>query len=144
MDLSEIRKLVAEDMPIDDTELDVESMTIPQLHGKYLNFYLDEKLVLQKLNSDYYRLKKTKWEYYTGKLDQDQLEEYGWEPFQFKILKQDIDLYMDSDEDLQKLSNKVAYQKEKINYLDSILKSINNRQWNIRNAIEWRKFINGQ
>jgi hypothetical protein len=144
MDLSEIRKLVAEDMPIDDTELDVESMTIPQLHGKYLNFYLDEKLVLQKLNSDYYRLKKTKWEYYTGKLDQDQLEEYGWEPFQFKILKQDIDLYMDSDEDLQKLSNRVAYQKEKINYLDSILKSINNRQWNIRNAIEWRKFINGQ
>ena len=144
MDLSEIRKLVAEDMPIDDTELDVESMTIPQLHSKYLNFYLDEKLLLQKLNSDCYRLKKTKWEYYTGKLDQDQLEEYGWEPFQFKILKQDIDLYMDSDEDLQKLSNRVAYQKEKINYLDSILKSINNRQWNIRNAIEWRKFINGQ
>ena len=144
MDISEIRKLVAEDMPIDDTELDVESMTIPQLHGKYLNFYLDEKLVLQKLNSDYYRLKKTKWEYYTGKLDEDQLEEYGWEPFQFKILKQDIDLYMDSDEDLQKLSNRVVYQKEKINYLDSILKSINNRQWNIRNAIEWRKFINGQ
>ena len=144
MDISEIRKLVADDMPIDDTELDIESMTIPQLHSKYLNFYLDEKLVLQKLNSDYYRLKKTKWDYYTGKLDDDQLKEYGWEPFQFKILKQDIDLYMDSDEDLQKLSNKVAYQKEKINYLDSILKSINNRQWNIRNAIEWRKFINGQ
>ena len=144
MDISEIRKLVADDMPIDDTELDIESMTIPQLHSKYLNFYLDEKLVLQKLNSDYYRLKKTKWEYYTGKLDDEQLKEYGWEPFQFKILKQDIDLYMDSAEDLQKLSNKVAYQKEKINYLDSILKSINNRQWNIRNAIEWRKFINGQ
>lgn len=144
MNLSEIRKLVAEDMPIDDTELDVESMTIPQLHGKYLNFYLDEKLVLQKFNSDYYRLKKTKWEYYTGKLDEEQLEEYGWEPFQFKILKQDIDLYMDSDEDLQKLSDRVAYQKEKISYLDSIIKSINNRQWNIRNAIEWRKFINGQ
>ena len=144
MELREIRELVAEDMPIDDTELDVESMGIPQLHNKYLNFYLDEKLALQKINSDYFRLKKTKWEYYTGKLDQDQLEEYGWEPFQFKILKQDIDLYMDSDEDLQKLSNKVAYQKEKINYLDSILKSINNRQWNIRNAIEWRKFINGQ
>ena len=66
MDLSDIRKLVAEDMPIDDTELDIESMTIPQLHNKYLNIYLDEKLVLQKLNNDYYRLKKTKWEYYTG------------------------------------------------------------------------------
>ena len=144
MDISSIKQLVAEDMPIDDTELDIESMAIPQLHSKYLNIYMDEKLLLQKINSDYYRLKKMKWEYYTGKLDQDQLDEYGWEPFQLKILKQDIDLYMDSDEDLQKLLNKQAYQKEKINYLDAILKSINNRQWNIKGAIEWRKFINGQ
>lgn len=144
MDISSIKQLVAEDMPIDDTELDIESMNIPQLHSKYLNIYMDEKLLLQKINSDYYRLKKMKWEYYTGKLDQDQLDEYGWEPFQLKILKQDIDLYMDSDEDLQKLINKQTYQKEKINYLDAILKSVNNRQWNIKGAIEWRKFINGQ
>lgn len=144
MDIRDIQKLVAEDMPIDDTELDIESMNIPQLHSKYLNIYMDEKLVLQKLNSDYYRLKKLKWEYYTGKLDQEQLDDYGWEPFQLKILKQDIDLYMDSDEDLQKILNRVAYQKEKVNYLDSVLKSINNRQWNIKGAIEWRKFINGQ
>ena len=144
MELSEIRKLVEKDMPIDDTELDIESMVIPQLHNKYLNIYLDEKLVLQKVTSDYYELKRIKWEYYTGKLDQTQLEEYGWEPFSLKILKQDIDLYMNSDKELQKLSDRVVYQKEKINYLDAILKSINNRQWNIRNAIEWRKFINGQ
>ena len=144
MDIRDIQKLVAEDMPIDDTELDIESMNIPQLHSKYLNIYMDEKLVLQKLNSDYHRLKKVKWEYYTGKLDQEQLDDYGWEPFQLKILKQDIDLYMDSDEDLQKILNRVAYQKEKVTSLDSVLKSINNRQWNIKGAIEWRKFINGQ
>jgi hypothetical protein len=144
MELSEIRNLVAQDMSIDDTELDVASISIPQLHNKYLNIYLDEKLVLQKLTSEYNIMKRIKWEYYTGKLDREQLEEYGWEPFRLKILKQDIDLYMDSDEELQKLSNRKAYQKEKINYLDAILKSINNRQWNIRNAIEWKKFINGQ
>jgi len=144
MELSEIRNLVAQDMSIDDTELDVASISIPQLHNKYLNIYLDEKLVLQKLTSEYSIMKRIKWEYYTGKLDREQLEEYGWEPFRLKILKQDIDLYMDSDEELQKLSNRKAYQKEKINYLDAILKSINNRQWNIRNAIEWKKFINGQ
>ena len=144
MELSEIRNLVAQDMSIDDTELDVASISIPQLHNKYLNIYLDEKLVLQKLTSEYNIMKRIKWEYYTGKLDREQLEEYGWEPFRLKILKQDIDLYMDSDGELQKLSNRKAYQKEKINYLDAILKSINNRQWNIRNAIEWKKFINGQ
>ncbi|MBC8442648.1 MAG: recombination mediator protein UvsY [Proteobacteria bacterium] len=144
MELSEIRKLVAQDMAIDETELDVASISIPQLHNKYLNIYLDEKLVLQKLTSDYNIMKRIKWEYYTGKLDKEQLEEYGWEPFRLKILKQDIDLYMESDEELQNISNRKVYQKEKINYLDAILKSINNRQWNIRNAIEWKKFINGQ
>jgi len=144
MELSEIRKLVEEDMPIDDTELDVASMAIPQLHNKYLNIYLDEKLVLQKVTSDFNILKRIKWEYYTGKLDKEQLEEYGWEQFSLKILKQDIDIYMESDEELQKLANRKVYQKEKVNYLDAILKSINNRQWNIRNAIEWKKFINGQ
>ena len=144
MELREIRKLVEEDMPIDDTELDVASMAIPQLHNKYLNIYLDEKLVLQKVTSDFNILKRIKWEYYTGKLDKEQLEEYGWEQFSLKILKQDIDIYMESDEELQKLANRKVYQKEKVNYLDAILKSINNRQWNIRNAIEWKKFINGQ
>ena len=144
MELSEIKIMVQKDMPIDDTELDIESMSIPQLHNKYLNLYTDEKLLYQKLNGEYSKLKKLKWEYYTGKLDQEALEELGWEQFQLKILKQDIHLYMESDDDLQKSSNKVAYQMEKVNYLESILKSINNRQWNIRNAIEWRKFINGQ
>jgi hypothetical protein len=144
MELSEIKKLVAEDMPIDDTELDVASISIPQLHNKYLNIYMDEKLVMQKITSDYNILKKIKWEYYTGKLDAEQLNEYGWQPFPLKILKQDIDLYMDSDTELQKLADRKAYQKEKLNYLDAILKGINNRQWNIRNAIEWKKFINGQ
>ena len=144
MELREIRKLVEEDMPIDDTELDVASMAIPQLHNKYLNIYLDEKLVLQKVTSDFNILKRIKWEYYTGKLDKEQLEEYGWVQFSLKILKQDIDIYMESDEGLQKLANRKAYQKEKVSYLDAILKSINNRQWNIRNAIEWKKFINGQ
>jgi len=131
------------DMPIDDTELDIESLKIPQLHNKYLNLFHDEKLVLCKTETDYKSLLRTKWEYYTGKLDQDQLNYYGWDIFPFKILKNDIQLYLDADADLIKLKGKMQYQKEKVSYLESILKSINNRQWSIRGAIDWRKFISG-
>jgi len=143
MELSEIKKMAYQDMPIDDTELDIESLKIPQLHNKYLNIFHDEKLILCKAETDYKSLLKTKWEYYTGKLDEEQLEEYGWEPFPFKILKNDIQLYLDADSELIKLKNKIQYQKEKVSYLESILKSINNRQWSIRGAIDWRKFISG-
>ena len=53
MELSEIRKIASQDMPIDDTELDTESLKIPQIHNKYLNLYHDERLVLRKLETDY-------------------------------------------------------------------------------------------
>jgi len=143
MELSEIKKMAYQDMPIDDTELDIESLKIPQLHNKYLNLYHDEKLILCKFDTDYNSLLKIKWEYYTGKLDREALEEYGWEPFPFKILKNDIQLYLDADAELVRLKSKILYQKEKVSYLESILKSINNRQWSIRGAIDWRKFISG-
>ena len=84
-----------------------------------------------------------KWEYYTGKLDQSQLDEHGLEPFPLKILKQDIDKYMESDDDLIVLNQRYIYQKEKVDYLESVLKEITNRHWKIKNAIEWRRFTSG-
>jgi hypothetical protein len=143
MTLDELKKMVAEDMVIDDTELDLESLKIPQLHNKYLNLYTDEKLKLGRIQSEVKALVRVKWEYYTGKLDEDELKELGWEPFQYKILKSDIDKYLESDSDLIEKNHRMIFQEEKVKYLDAVVKSFNGRQWNIRNAIDWRKFVSG-
>jgi len=50
---------------------------------------------------------------------------------------------MNSDEELVGLQAKMQYQEEKVNYLESIVKGLNTRQYHIRDAISWRKFING-
>ena len=76
-------------------------------------------------------------------MSQEQLEEHDWEPFDLNILKTDIDRFMQADNDIITLSNKVALQKEKVNYLENIIKIINNRQWSIRSTIDWLKFTNG-
>ena len=143
MTLDEIRKSVNNDLPMDKTELDAESMKTPQLHNKYLIFHSDEKLILGKMQSDLSVLKRDKWLYYTGKMSQEQLEERNWEPFDLTILKTDIDKFLDSDEDIIRLSNKILLQKEKVNYLENVIKIINNRQWSIRSTIDWLKFTNG-
>jgi hypothetical protein len=39
---------------------------------------------------------------------------------------------------------KVEYQKEKVSYLENVIKIINNRQWTIRSIIDWTKFTSGQ
>ncbi len=143
MNLNDLKAMVTDDIVMDDTELDIESLKTPQLHNKYLNYYHDEKLILVKQDEEYKRLYRLKWEYYTGKLDQDTLNKLEWEPFQLNILKADIDKYLNSDEDLSLIRLRLSYTKEKVDYLESVIKIIANRQWNIRSAIDWRKFLNG-
>tara|TARA_R110001592_G_scaffold71812_3_gene219294 strand:- start:269 stop:679 length:411 start_codon:yes stop_codon:yes gene_type:complete len=131
------------DLTMDNTELDIESMKTPQLHNKYLILFGDEKLILGKYTSDLNVLRRNKWLYYTGKLSREQLEDFGWEPFDLNILKTDIDKFMDADEDIILLSNKILLQKEKVSYLEGVVKIINNRQWSIRSSIDWLKFTQG-
>jgi Recombination, repair and ssDNA binding protein UvsY len=144
MTLDDIRKHILKDMCLDDAALDLESLKIPQLHGKYLNFLTDERLSLKKAESEYHSMLRIKWEYYTGKMSQEQLDARGWEPFALKILRNDIDLYINSDEHLIKINQRIAYSKEKISLLEEVVKELNTRHWKIRNAIEWRKFTSGQ
>jgi hypothetical protein len=143
MNFEKIKEMAEKDLAIDDTELGNESTRIPQLHNKYLVIFHDERLVLRKAQADYRTLRKDKWEYYTGKMSQERLTELGWQPFQSKILRNDLDVYMDSDKDLSSLQVKIEYQQEKVDYLESVLKGISQRHWVIRNSIEWRKFTNG-
>ena len=144
MTLDDIRKEIERDVRLDETALDIESLKIPQLHSKYLNFLMDERLLLAKITSDYDTTLRIKWEYYTGKMSQEQLTAHGWEPFALRVLRNDLDLYLNSDADISKARQRVVYQKEKISLLEEIVKELNNRHWKIRNAIDWRKFVNGQ
>jgi len=144
MTLDEIRIEIQKDMNLDQASLDLESLKIPQLHSKYLNFLMDERLAVRKAENDYNVMMRVKWEYYTGKMSKEELAARGWEPFSLKILRNDLDLYMNSDEDLSKLSCKLLFQKEKVSLLEEVIKELNTRHWKIRNAIDWRRFINGQ
>jgi len=144
MNFDKIKQMVLQDCEIDETQLDTESLRLPQLHNKYLNIYLDTKLILERKQNEFNRLRRLKWEYYTGKMDAEVLEHMGWEPFDLKILKQDIAIYMDGDDDLIALQEQVRYYKEMCAYLDATVKEVTYRHNKIRNAIDWKKFLGGQ
>ena len=140
MNLDEIQSLWDEDSKIDADDLHSESTNVPSLHAKYYRI-LNNLLLLKKMEENKFKqLKKDKWQYYTGKSDP---EVYIEKPFDHKVLRQDVDKYMDADEDLIKILSKIDYYQVMISYLDSILKTINNRTYQIKNSIEWQKFIRG-
>jgi hypothetical protein len=143
MNIDQIKAQAEIDTVIDTNHLDDEASRIPQIHNKYLCILMDEKLVLESLESKLKVLRRDKWLYYSGKLSQEELKQKGWEPFDLNILKQDIDRFIDSDIDIINLGNKVFLQKEKVNYVESVAKIISNKIWNIRSSIEWIKFSQG-
>ena len=140
MTLEELQEQADKDLKINESELDLESLKTPQIHNKYLKHYNNFKLLMTRAESDYKILKRVKWEYYTGKASPKVYQE---KPFNLKIMKSDLDKYLDSDEDLIKSKQKIEYLETVVNYLDRTLKIVGGRDWQIRNAIEWRKFTSG-
>jgi hypothetical protein len=131
------------DSKIDKVEIGNESLKIAELHNKYLRIITQESLILRKLDFEYKDMYRLKWEYYLGYLDSDTMAERGWEPMRLKILKQDLDIYLSSDADIQKIQSRQVLQKEKIVALESIMKSITNRGFYIKNFIDFEKFKMG-
>ena len=140
MTFDELQALAEKDLKINDTELDLESLKTPQLHNKYMKFHNQYVNLLKKAEQDLARLTREKWEYYTGKADPSVYQE---RPFNLKILKQDVDKYLKADDDLIKLEQKVTYVQSVVDYLDRTVKIISNRGFQIKNAIDWRKFTSG-
>ena len=140
MTFDELQALAEKDLKINDTELDLESLKTPQLHNKYMKFYNQYVNLLKKAEQDLARLTREKWEYYTGKADPSV---YQQKPFNIKLLKPDVDKYLKSDDELIKLEQKVTYVQSVVDYLDRTIKIISNRGFQIKNAIDWRKFTSG-
>ena len=140
MDLEKLQEMADKDLAINNTELDLESLKTPQLHNKYMKHYTKFKLMLTKAETDYKQLKKDKWEYYTGKSD---ASVYAQKPFDLKILRTDIDKYIEADEELIRGKQKCEYLSTCVDYLDKTIRQISNRTFTIKNAIDWRRFTSG-
>ena len=140
MTLEELQDIVEKKLKINDTELDLEALKTPQLHNEFLKHYNKFKLMKTKAGAELATIKLHKWEYYTGKADP---MVYQQKPFNLKILKQDVDKYIEADEDYQKIKQKVDYLETIVDFLDRTIRQIQNRGFLIKDAIEWRKFTSG-
>ena len=141
--IEQIMNLWTADSDIDQTEPGKELLKIPKLHNKYLTILTKHKMAAKKANFDYLRMRKTKWEYYTGKTSKEELDQFGWEPFQF-TLKSDVSTYLESDQDLIKLLEKKIYHEEAVSVIEAIMGELKQRTWQLRDFITWERFIGGQ
>ena len=140
MNLDELKLQVSQDLKVDDEHLDTESLKNQEIKAKYLEYKTKFELLLFKAKGDYKRLYREKWEYYGGKAD---AKIYASKPFDLKVLKTDLGVYISADEEIIDAENKIGYLETVVDYIKGVIKSVDNRGWDIKNAIEWKKFEAG-
>lgn len=143
MTLDQLMDEWRKDSPVDSTELAIESLKIPELHSKYLKIYFEERRKLKALEFQNKELFLKKYEYYNGKLSMEELDELNWEPFQKRLMKNEIEMYLNSDKEIIQNNIRLVNQQEKLDFLQEVIKNLNQRNFQIKNAIEWRKFTQG-
>jgi len=140
MTLDELKLEVLADLKVDNEHLDTESLKNQEIKAKYLDIKSKYELLLFRAKGEYKRIYRDKWEYYGGKAD---AKIYVSKPFDIKVLKTDLSVYITSDEDIIDAENKIGYLETVVDYTKGVIKSVDNRGWDIKNAIEWKKFEAG-
>jgi hypothetical protein len=140
MTLDELKIQVHHDLKVDNEHLDTESLKNQEIKAKYLDYKTRYELLLFKAKGDYKRLYREKWEYYGGKAD---AKIYISKPFDLKVLKTDLSVYITSDDEVIDAENKIGYLETVVDYIKGVIKSVDNRGWDIKNSIEWKKFEAG-
>ncbi len=141
MNLEQLKEEAYKDLPITDQEhLDQESFHNQDIKAKWLDYKTRFELLLVKNKGDYQKLYRDKWEYYGGKAD---AKIYVSKPFDLRVLKTDLSIYITSDDDIIELGAKISYLETVIKYIEGVIKSIDNRGWDVSHAIGWKKFEAG-
>ena len=141
MDLEKIQEMWEKDSTIDPDNLHDESLKIPQLHAKYYTVYNTITLLREKARTNYNTIRLERYNYYTGKADP---EVYEKDPFPYKVRDKDaIQRHMEADEKLTKIDLKIRYYDATLKFLEEVIRTIANRTYQIKNAIEWHRFQAG-
>ena len=141
VDLDTIQGMWEKDSKLDPDNLHTESLNIPTLHAKYFELYNTIFLLRKKAEQQRKNIRHERYEYFSGKADPDV---YVTDPFPKKIRDKDtMQKYLDADAKLSKASLKIDYYDTMLVYIESILKQINNRTFQIKNAIEFMRFNAG-
>lgn len=144
MNIEQLQQEWEKDCEIDDNYLGEHSTATPKLHAKYVKMLVTIKLKHTKYQSDYNLLRKNKFRYYRGELSRDELTALEWNQWQgVKPLKNEMDEFLQGDEDLNTMKVKIDYLETMIYYLESVLQQIKARDWQIKTAVEWKKFLSG-
>ena len=114
---------------------------IPIQHAKYQRIFVDETKVLKSIMLTVEKDYKHLYDYYLGYSNDDVYKE---RPLNRKVLKTEVETYINSDPIMLEHKRLLEIQKVKVDLVESYLKSLSQRTYLCKSIIDWEKFKNGE
>lgn len=140
MKLEDIQKEWSNDSILEKDRIDDEALKIPKLHSKYINILNNERILFTKVKQEKVKLEKLLEDYYTGKIDGKDINRPPW---QLEESKAGIDKRIHADQDVIKVNLRISYQEEKVLLLKEIISNLNQRNFQLKVAVDFIKFMQG-
>lgn len=143
MTLDTLHKEWATDHDLDFASPDKTIRQVPLLHGKWWQYYTSERQRYVALKQEHDALRRAKFDWYLGRMDEDERKARGWEPQPLRVVRQEVETYLSTDAELMPLAGKLEVQEVKLKFIEDCIKHINNRGYLIRSYIDYLKFSQG-
>ena len=141
MTIEQIKDLIECDSAIDSSKLDLEAINTPYIQGKYIRLLSNETAVYKNLKTQLDRLKHNKYNLFMGRLSQK--EQMESKLGNLKLLKTEIPQYIENDDDVIALKALLIEAELKVDLITQFITVLNQRTFQIKNAIEYMRFQNG-
>lgn len=142
--LAELTQESEKDIKIDFLKLAEELAHNQNLIGKWMTYQQVWETKYQFLDLEYRQLLASKTKYYTGKMSEDEIISKGWGIEGTKILKADLNIWVDDDNDMIKAKKKMLILKQIINIIDKTIDIlVDQKKWTIKNFIDYKKWLEG-
>lgn len=143
MKIHDLMDEAKKDLNIDITRVTEEIINTSNIARKWLDLKTQQAAKINLLVADHKRLESKKRKYYTGKYSDQEIISLGWELSGNKILKGDVQLWLDDDDDIITSLNKLTHQKEIQNYIEGVITQIDQKRWTLKNYIDYKRFLEG-
>ena len=132
-----------EDIKLNFLDIENELLRNSHLIGKWLTYQQNQKAKFLLIETEYKRLLSKKKRYLMGRLDDEERESNGWPVEGNKILKADLDMWLDADDEILKKKKHYLVQKQIVEFIDSTLSQVVDKKRSIKAYLDYKKWIEG-
>lgn len=138
--LTSLTKLAEKDMIIDKTALTSAALDTPTIYAKWLRIHMDVKRLVRERQFVYDTVYRDRWMYYNGKATP---ADYKKAPFDLKVLKGDLGVFLQSDEELGTARAELEDAKNLQSFVEGVVSELGRRSFHIKNALDAIRWENG-